>query len=148
MLKYFENSISANITNPDIEFIHHTVKRLKEHEEINLDYMKSWEWDEYNQKIGRDHGLIVGREEGYATGLEEGLAAGREEGLTIGREEGLAAGREEGLATGREEGILALIRSCRKYNATNDEIIIDLMSNFSITREEAQGYLKQYSKQS
>lgn len=161
MLKYFENSVSANVTNPDIEFIHHVVGRLKEQGEINLDYMKSWEWDEYNQKIGRDHGLIVGREEGYATGLqeglaagreeglaaglEEGLAAGREEGLAAGREEGLAIGREEGLAAGREEGIYALIRSCRKYNTTDDEIINELMSNFSITREEAQGYLNQYS---
>ena len=124
MLKYFENSVSANVTNPDIEFIHHVVGRLKEQGEINLDYMKSWEWDKYNQKIGRDHGLIVGREEGYSTGLEEGLAVGR------------------------EEGIYALIRSCRKYNTTDDEIINELMSNFSIAWEEAQGYLNQYSKQS
>ena len=53
MLKYFENSVSANVTNPDIEFIHHVVGRLKEQGEINLDYMKSWEWDEYTKKAER-----------------------------------------------------------------------------------------------
>jgi len=146
MLKYFESSVSANVTNPDIAFIHHVVGRLKEHEETNLDYMKSWEWDEYNQKIGREHGLIAGREEGYAVGHEEGLAVGREEGLAVGREEGYAVGHEEGLAVGREEGIFALVRNCRKYNASEDEIKNELMSNFSISVDEAQGYLNRYSE--
>ncbi len=178
MLKYFESSISANVTNPDIEFIHHTVERLKERGEINLDYMKSWEWDEYNQRIGREQGiksgrkegLIIGREEGLATGRQEGLAAGRQEGLAAGRQEGLAAGRQEGLAAGRQEGLAAgrqeglaagrqeglaagrqegihaNIRSCRKYKATDEEILNELISNFSISAEEAEKYLNQYSE--
>ncbi len=128
MLKYFESSVSANVTNPDIEFIHHRVEQLKEQGEINLDYMKSWEWDEYNQKIGRDQGLAVGREEGLAVGREEGLAVGREEGLI--------------------QGVYANIRSCRKYGAADEEIKNELMSNFSISKEEAGSYLKQYSEQS
>ncbi len=141
MLRYFENSTSENVVNPDIEFVHHMVNRLKERKETNLDYMKSWEWDEYNKKLGRDEGLAEGRKEGLAEGRKEGLAEGRKEGLAEGRKEGLAEGRKEGLA----EGILSLINTCRKLNCTDEFIITELMSNFSLLQEEAQSYLNAYT---
>ena len=48
----------------------------------------------------------------------------------------------------RENAIRILISSLKKYNATEQNIINELMSNFSITKVEAQGYLNQSSKQS
>jgi predicted transposase/invertase (TIGR01784 family) len=96
MLKYFESSTATNVVNSDIEFVHHMVDRIKERRETNIDYMKSWEWDEYNKKLGRDEGMIAGREEG------------------------LAVGREEGLAAGREEGIMAFIKACYKLQCSDE----------------------------
>lgn len=51
MLKHFESSTMANVTNPDIEFVHQMVDRIKAQKEMKLEYMKAWEWDEYNQNI-------------------------------------------------------------------------------------------------
>ncbi len=124
MLKYFESSITDNVTNPDIETVHHMVDRIKERRETKIDYMKSWEWDEYNKKLGRDEGIIAGREEG------------------------LAVGREEGLAAGREEGILAFINTCHKLHYSDEFIINELMSNFSLSQEMAQDHLDKSNKTS
>lgn len=60
MLKYFEKSTTDNVTNPDIECVHHMVDRIKDRKELNLEYMKSWEWDDYNKKLGREEGLKEG----------------------------------------------------------------------------------------
>lgn len=124
MLKYFESSTATNVVNSDIEFVHHMVDRIKERRETNIDYMKSWEWDEYNKKLGRDEGMIAGREEG------------------------LAAGREEGLAAGREEGIKAFIKACYKLQCSDEYIISELISNFSLSQEIAQSYLDKSDKTS
>ncbi len=56
----------------------------EERKELNVSYMKSWEWDEYNQKIGREEGVAAGRVEGRAEGLAKGLAEGRAEGIETG----------------------------------------------------------------
>ena len=101
MLKYFEKSTTENVSNPDIECVHHMVDRIKERKELNLEYMKSWEWDDYNKKLGRE---------------------------------------EE-----RENSIHILISSLKKY-ATVENIINELMSNFSLSHEEAVAYLDKYSK--
>lgn len=116
MLKYFESSTTDNVTNPDIETVHHMVDRIKERRETKIDYMKSWEWDEYNKKLGRDEGII--------------------------------AGREEGLAIGREEGIFSFIKACHKLHFSDEFIINELMSNFSLSHEMAQSYLDNSNKTS
>lgn len=69
MLKYFESSTTANVTNPDIEFVHHMVDRLKERKEMKLEYMKNCEWDEFNKNIGREEGIVLGREEARQEGI-------------------------------------------------------------------------------
>ena len=106
MLKYFEKSTTDNVSNPDIECVHHMVDRIKERKELNLEYMKSWEWDDYNQKLGKEEGL--------------------KEGLT--------------------QGILSLITTCQKMNCNETFILNELMSNFSISQEDANHYLNTYSK--
>ena len=136
MLKYFESSTMANVTNPDIEFVHQMVDRIKAQKEMKLEYMKAWEWDEYNQNIGREEGFEQGRKEG------------REQGLVAGREEGLLAGREEGLAIAREEGIHNLILTCFKFKISSQNILNEIMSKYSLSEKEAQSYLDKYSNQS
>ena len=40
--------------------VHSLVDRVKSRGEVNLSYMKSWEWDEYNKELGRTEGLKEG----------------------------------------------------------------------------------------
>ena len=106
MLKYFEKSTTDNVTNPDIECVHHMVDRIKERKELNLEYMKSWEWDDYNKKLGR----------------------------------------EEGKKEERKNSIHILISTCKKLSCDDTLILDELMSNFSLSCEEAIAYLEEYSK--
>ena len=64
MLKYMEESTADNVTNQDIESVHHLVNRVKSRKEVDLNYMKSWEWDDYNKKLGIQEGIELGRMEG------------------------------------------------------------------------------------
>lgn len=48
---------------------------------------------------------------------------------------------DEGVALGREGGIFALINSLKNLNIPNDQILDQLMQNFSLTMEEAKSYL-------
>ena len=101
MLHYLETSTTDNVTNQDIESVHHLVNRVKSRKEVDLSYMKSWEWDDYNKKLGQKEGL--------------------------------------------EKGIQANILTCRKFNASEQDILTELMSNFSLTEEDAKAYLEKYS---
>ena len=90
----------------DIECVHHMVDRIKERKELNLEYMKSWEWDDYNKKLGR----------------------------------------EEGKKEERKNSIHILISTCKKLSCDDTLILDELMSNFSLSCEEAIAYLEEYSK--
>jgi len=118
MLKYMEESTADNVTNQDIESVHHLVNRVKARKEVDLNYMKSWEWDDYNKKLG----------------IQEGIKLGRSEGIEIGRDEE------------RTNSIRILIMSYKKFNASDQDILAELMSNFNLTQEEAQKYLERNSK--
>lgn len=50
----------ADVTNGELGDVHRLVDRVKSRKEVDLSYMKSWEWDAYNRKLGREEG----REEG------------------------------------------------------------------------------------
>ena len=118
MLRYIEQSTADNVTNQDIESVHHLVNRVKARKEVDLSYMKSWDWDDYNKKLGIQEGIELGRSEGLTEGIEKGIA----------------------------KGIQSLILSCRKHNISNEDILADLMSNFDLTQEEAQEYLDRFSE--
>lgn len=63
MLKYIEETTDENVTNQDIDTIHHFVKKVKRRREVGINYMKSWELER------------IYREEGRAEGLEQGICA-------------------------------------------------------------------------
>ena len=65
---------------------------------------------------------------------KEGMAKGFEQGMTKGLEQGMAKGLEQGL----EQGINALVRSMRSINATDEQIINTLMTEYGLSQEEAQ----------
>ena len=49
--------------------------------------------------------------------------------------------REEGRAEGRAEGIRAVIKTARKYHASDEEIIEQLVMEFAITEDQAKDYI-------
>ena len=48
--------------------------------------------------------------------------------------------------SGRQEGIKALIETCQKFGNPKDEVCKELALKFSLTKEKAEEYLKQYWK--
>ena len=67
MLKYMEETIDENVTNEDIDTIHHLVKKVKQRREVGINYMKSWELERMYREEGKQEGL--------AEGLEQGISA-------------------------------------------------------------------------
>ena len=136
MLKYIETSVNDNVTNQDIETLNNLVIKVKQRKEVNISYMKSWEYE----KMIRKEAAQEGREEGFALGREEGLSLGREEGLSLGREEGLSLGREEGLS----EGMRAFVTLCIDFHATYEDTIKKVAEKFQLSYEAAESYVSQY----
>ena len=67
-------------------------------------------------------------------------------GLKEGLEKGLERGRAEGRAEERKENILKTIRISRKFHASEEEILQQLMEEFSLTEQEARTYMAAVSK--
>lgn len=60
MLKYIEQTIDENVTNQDIDTIHHFVKKVKCRREVGINYMKSWELEQMYHEEGREEGRKEG----------------------------------------------------------------------------------------
>ena len=58
------------------------------------------------------------------------------------RREGVLEGQREG----RLEGIRATIRICKKFSISEEYIIRNIMEEFSLSQEEASGYVKNISR--
>lgn len=58
MLKYIEESVDRNVTNPEIAHIQRLVKKVKESKEVGINYMKTWE----REKMIREEGKAEGKE--------------------------------------------------------------------------------------
>ncbi len=83
LLRYMEDSTEENAVNPVLKEIHHMVESVRQNREVELSYMKSWEWEEEIRK----EAVAAGLAEGRAKGIEEGLSEGRREGRKEGRKE-------------------------------------------------------------
>ena len=60
------------------------------------------------------------------------------------RREGVLEGQREGRLEGRLEGIRATIGICKKFSISEEDIIRNIMEEFSLSQEEASGYVKKY----
>ncbi len=49
---------------------------------------------------------------------------------------------EQGIQQGLQQGIQAMIRTVRKYGASDEEIVMQLIEEFQIDKTEAENYLK------
>ena len=68
MLKYIEKSTKENIVNQDIKRLDELVSQVKQSREVDLSYMKSWEWEEYIKRTAMEEGM----EQGMKKGMEQG----------------------------------------------------------------------------
>lgn len=50
MLNYMQETTDDNVTNQDIEAIHRLVRKVKQNQEVGINYMKSWERETYIRK--------------------------------------------------------------------------------------------------
>ena len=62
------------------------------------------------------------------------------------RREGVLEGQREGRLEGRLEGIRATIGICKKFSISEEDIIRNIMEEFSFSQEEASGYVKNISR--
>lgn len=62
------------------------------------------------------------------------------------RREGVLEGQREGRLEGRLEGIRATIGICKKFSISEEDIIRNIMEEFSLSQEEASGYVKNISR--
>ena len=61
-------------------------------------------------------------------------------------EEGKAQGLEQGIEQERQQGIKSLIHSMRAIDAADEQVIAALMTEYHLSREEAQGKIRYYSR--
>ena len=54
MLNYMQETTDDNVTNQDIEAVHRLVRKVKQNQEVGINYMKSWEREAYLKHVGRD----------------------------------------------------------------------------------------------
>ena len=100
-----------------------------------------------DQEISASLGLAIGAITESQQLIDHALRSEQEEGpmsmrnaLEELRREGVLEGQREG----RLEGIRATIRTCKKFNISEEDIIRNIMEEFSLSQEEASGYVKKY----
>ena len=104
-----------------------------------------------DQEISASLGLVIGAVTESQQLIDHALRSEQEGGpmnmcnaLEELRREGVLEGQREGRLEGRLEGIRATIRTCKKFNISEEDIIRNIMEEFSLSQEEASGYVKKY----
>ncbi len=64
-----------------------------------------------------------------------------EEGHTVGLQEGRKEGRQEGLLEGRQEGIIATITILRNLQLNDEQILVQIMTQYHLSEAEAKKFL-------
>ncbi|MBO5524192.1 MAG: hypothetical protein J5986_11050 [Roseburia sp.] len=70
MLKYLEETTSANVTNQNIAAVENLVNKVKHRREVSISYMKSWEWEQMVRDEGKEDGKNEARQEGIKIFIE------------------------------------------------------------------------------
>jgi len=100
-----------------------------------------------DQEISASLGLVIGSVTESQQLIDHALRSEQEGGpmsmcnaLEELRREGVLEGQREG----RLERIRATIRTCKKFNISEEDIIRNIMEEFSLSQEKASGYVKKY----
>ena len=121
LLRYFGKSDKHNVVDRDIEKLHTIVEKVKHNRKVGEQYMTFQEMMEYEKAEARQEA--------------------REEGLAEGRAEGREKGRVEGRAEAFAENVISTIKICKNLDASDEQIITNLVKEFGVSEEEAKSYL-------
>ena len=84
MLKYIQESTVDNVTNQDIASIQQLVEKVKRKKEVDINYMKSWEYEKMVHDEAYHDGFSEGREAGFNDGFNDGFSNGFSNGFSDG----------------------------------------------------------------
>ena len=142
-------SDSLRFCDPDVNMVFDVSRNIYAK---NYDKIKELYRD---QEISASLGLVIGavtesqqlidhalksEQEGGQMNMCNALEELRREGVLEGQREG----RLEGQREGRLEGIRATIRTCKKFNISEEDIIRNIIEEFSLSEEDAVTYVKKY----
>ena len=119
-LEYIEKETTSE--NNFVKKIEQKIRNIKENKEWRAEFMTILMRE---QEIARDN-------------FEKGKIEGREEGIA----EGVVKGREEGIKEEREKSIKTLVGVYRELDFEDEIIVKKLIEKYSLTKEEAEKYLK------
>ena len=74
LLSYIKQSNYENVSDTQLEKLHHSVESIKNNSEIGVKYMQMWEVLELEKRESREEGKAEGRAEGIKEGEEKGKA--------------------------------------------------------------------------
>lgn len=138
LLQYFSKSNESNVVDDDIKALHEVVENVRNNQEVGEHFMTLQEYLEYEIKEGIEEGI----EERIKERLEEETEKVREKCMKEGREAGLKEGIKEGIKEGlKEGGIASLIKSYKKFGASDEQIIQSLVEEYELSKDEAETYL-------
>ena len=98
-----------------------------------------------DQEISASLGLVIGAVTESQQLIDHALRS-EQEGGPMNMCNALEELRREGEREGRLEGIRATIRICKKFSISEEDIIRNIMEEFSLSQEEASGYVKNISR--
>lgn len=130
LLQYFSHSNETNVVDTDIKALHEIVEKIKNNREVGEHFMTLQEYLEYEIKEGIEEGV----KERIKERLDEAIQQGIEQGIKQGIEQGIKQGIEQG-------GIVSLIKSYKKFDASDEQIIEALMEEYGLSKEKAETYL-------
>lgn len=114
LLQYFSKSDEANVVDEDIKKLHKVVESIKKNQEMGEKFMTFITYQEL-AKLEAEYEV---KQEAWEEGIREGKKEGKKEG-----------------------GILALIKTSRKYGASDEQIIENLIEEYELSEDEAKAYL-------
>lgn len=100
-----------------------------------------------NRNITSELGIVIGAITQSQKLIDHALESERKGGqvnMCTALEELMNEGRLEGRREGRLEGIQATISTCKSFNASKDVTVKNLMKVFSLSEEDAAGYVEKY----
>ncbi|MBQ8597671.1 MAG: hypothetical protein IJ409_07785, partial [Lachnospiraceae bacterium] len=81
MLKYIQESTKENATNDETIKVQEFVDKVKRRKEVGVNYMKSWEMEEWIKEQAYKEGHNEGYDAGHTEGIEKGIEKGIEQGI-------------------------------------------------------------------
>ena len=134
-------SETCNFQDPEVDAVFDISRSIyeRDYQRINTVYK--------NRNITSELGIVIGAITQSQKLIDHALESERKGGqvnMCTALEELMNEGRLEGRREGRLEGIQATISTCKSFNASKDVTVKNLMKVFSLSEEDAAGYVEEY----